>query len=69
MTDDLRKKIFSLSDKEKLELANELWDDVAGEDDEISDDVKRILDERLDRIERGEATYISLEDMLKKYER
>ena len=55
------KKLQQLSKEEKIEVAQMLWDDIARNQNqiEIPEEHKRILDQRLDKIQRGEGEFIS----------
>ncbi|MEA3446389.1 MAG: addiction module protein [Bacteroidota bacterium] len=61
--------IHSLTRNDKFELVQELWDDIAKEqnDLEIPEEHQKILDERLERIKSGKATFRSWDEIKKKY--
>lgn len=47
------KNLSKYSNAEKIVLAEQLWDSVSKKDLEISDDVKRELDSRIQNLEGG----------------
>jgi len=47
------KNLSKYSDAEKIVLAEQLWDSVSKENLEVSDDVKRELDIRIQNLEEG----------------
>lgn len=47
------KNLSKYSNAEKIFLAEQLWDSVSKKDLEISDDVKRELDNRIQNLEEG----------------
>ena len=61
MTKLLMSELHKLSLKEKIELVQSLWDDIAEEQtfDFISEEHKKILDQRLKRINSGSAEFKS----------
>lgn len=63
------KKLQKLSTEEKIEVAQMLWDDISKNENEldIPDEHKRILDQRLNKIQQGEGKYHSWENIRKKY--
>jgi putative addiction module component (TIGR02574 family) len=54
---------------EKFDMIQFLWSEIASENEklDIPEDHKNILRQRLDRIERGEATFKSWEEIRSKY--
>ncbi len=63
------KEILTLSKDERLELMEVIWDSLNEEmqDSEIPDWHKEILDERLKKIEKGEARFKDWDEIKKKY--
>lgn len=57
------KDIDKYSNAEKIILAEELWDSVAKNDLELSDEVKRELDIRLKNLEEGKTQLYSWEEV------
>lgn len=57
------KDIDKYSNAEKIILAEELWDSVAKNDLELSDEVKRELDIRLKNFEEGKTQLYSWEEV------
>jgi len=51
------------TDAEKIVLAEQLWDNVAKEEIEISEKIKSIMEVRLKRIEEGKALFFSREEV------
>ncbi|QSB27766.1 addiction module protein [Flavobacterium sp. CLA17] len=47
------KNLSKYSDAEKIVLAEQLWDSISKKDLEISDDVKKELDSRIQNLEEG----------------
>jgi putative addiction module component (TIGR02574 family) len=70
MTEQQIEELHKLSREEKIQLAQMLWEDVANEqdNDNLPEDHKEILEERLSRINKGEAKFRSWEDVRRKYE-
>ncbi|MDR4509175.1 MAG: addiction module protein [Candidatus Brocadiaceae bacterium] len=58
-------EIKKMSTVERLQAMEELWDALCHEDKEVESPVwhKEILDERKKKIERGEAEFISIEEL------
>jgi putative addiction module component (TIGR02574 family) len=50
-----------LSSKEKIKLISEIHDSI--DDFELSNEVKAVIDERLERIENGEANFFTLDEL------
>jgi putative addiction module component (TIGR02574 family) len=57
------KDIDKFSTAEKIALAEELWDSVAKEDIEISDEVKQELDYRLSLVEEDKTEYYTWDEV------
>ncbi|WP_123773979.1 addiction module protein [[Flexibacter] sp. ATCC 35103] len=57
------KNLSRYSNAEKIVLAEQLWDSVSKEDLEISDDVKRELDIRIQNLEEGKAELYSWDEV------
>jgi len=55
--------IKKYSAAEKIVLAEQLWDSVAKKEIEISDEIKKELDNRLQIIEEGKTEYYSWNDV------
>lgn len=53
------KNIKKYSNAEKIILAEQLWDSVAKKEIELSDEIKKELDHRLQIIEEGKTEYYS----------
>ena len=53
------KDIKKYSNAEKIILAEQLWDSVAKKEIELSDEIKKELDHRLQIIEEGKTEYYS----------
>lgn len=54
------------TDAEKIVLAEQLWDSVSKEDIELTDKIISTMKSRLKRIENGEVTFYSREEVRKK---
>lgn len=52
---------INLSSKEKIKLISEIHDSI--DDFELSNEVKAVIDERLERIENGEANFFTLDEL------
>jgi putative addiction module component (TIGR02574 family) len=64
----LKEQINKLSSAEKILLVEEIWDNIeANNKSFLSAEKKKFLDERLTAIQKGEATFITLEDIKKKF--
>ena len=57
------KDITKYSTAEKIVLAEQLWDSVAKNEIELSDEIKKELDNRLQIIEEGKTEYYSWNDV------
>lgn len=57
------KKLSKYSNAEKIVLAEQLWDSVSKNDLEISDEVKRELDIRIQNLEEGKTELYSWEEV------
>jgi putative addiction module component (TIGR02574 family) len=57
------KNLSKYSDAEKIALAEQLWDSVSKEDLEISDDIKRELDIRIQNLEEGKTELYSWDEV------
>jgi putative addiction module component (TIGR02574 family) len=62
-------ELLKLSVKDKIRVVQTLWDDIAVEQSigTLPAEHKRILQERLNKIDAGKATFSSWEDIQKKY--
>lgn len=69
MTNDQKNVFQKLNREEKIELVQELWDDISSEPTsaDISDEHKKILEETLSRIEEGKSQFSMWEDVKVKY--
>ncbi len=69
MTKDQIDNLHSLSKQEKYEVAQMLWDDIAHEQSEITLPArhKKILDERLEKLNSGKAHFRTWEEIKSKY--
>lgn len=54
------------TDAEKIILAEELWDSVIKDEIQVNEKTKSVMLNRLKRIENGEATFFSREEVQKK---
>ncbi len=63
------KEILSLPKEDKLMLIDVIWDSLDAElqNSEIPEWHKKLLDERLSRMENGEANFKNWEELKKKY--
>ncbi len=63
--------LHSLTVKEKIKVVQTLWDDIAKDQsvDDLPTEHKRILDERLQKIDSGEAQFKSWSDVQQKYQK
>ena len=64
-------ELHKLPVKDKIKLVQTLWDDIADEQsiDTISTEHKRILDERLQKINSGKAEFKAWSDIQEKYKK
>jgi len=69
MTKVQMSELLKLSVKDKIRVVQTSWDDIASEQsiDNLSSDHKRILEERLNKINSGSATFSTWADVQKKY--
>ncbi len=64
----LKEQINKLSSAEKILLVEEIWDTIETSNKSfLSEEKKKFLDERLTAIQKGEATFVSLDDIKKKF--
>ena len=70
MTNIQMSELHKLSVKDKMEVVQTLWDDIAKEQSigEFPESHKKILDERIQKIAEGEAIYKPWSDVQKKFE-
>lgn len=63
------KLLQGLSKEEKLDIVQLLWDDIANEPNnvEIPPEHKKIIEDRLNMVEEGNASFRSWNDIKKKY--
>ena len=59
------KNLSKYSDAEKIVLAEQLWDSISKQSLEISDEVKKELDNRLERLEQGKSELFTWEEVKK----
>jgi len=57
------KNLSKYSDAEKIVLAEQLWDSISKQSLEISDEVKKELDNRLERLEQGKSELFTWEEV------
>lgn len=57
------KNLSKYSNAEKIVLAEQLWDSVSKRDLEISDDVKKELDTRIQNLEEGKTELYSWDEV------
>jgi putative addiction module component (TIGR02574 family) len=57
------KNLSKYSNAEKIVLAEQLWDSVSKNDLEISDEVKKELDSRLENLEKGKTKLYTWEEI------
>ncbi|NOU48872.1 MAG: addiction module protein [Bacteroidales bacterium] len=71
MTKDQLTYLHRLSVKEKINVVQELWDDIAKEQsiESLSMEHKRILDERIQCIDSGTAQFKSWSEVTNKYQK
>ena len=69
MTKHQLNEILKLSKEEKIDLVQTLWDDISADEEskEISLQHKKLLEETLERIEKGETQFSRWEDVKVKY--
>jgi len=69
MTTAQLKKILRLNRREKIELVQTLWDDIAKEQEKLAVPKEHIklLERRIKRIEKGSAKFKSWESVRKKF--
>lgn len=61
---NLKEEIKKLSPAERILLIEEVWDNLEVENKiQLSEEKKAFLDERLDAIEQGKATFVTLEEI------
>lgn len=62
-------ELHKLPVKDKIKVVQALWDDIAAEQsiDTLPAEHKRILQDRLNKIDSGHATFSSWTDVQKKY--
>ena len=70
MTNIQMSELHKLSVKDKMEVVQTLWDDIAKEQSigEFPESHKKILDERIQKIAEGEASYKPWSEVQKKFE-
>ncbi len=70
ITEEHIKEIKALSNEQKLDLMSMLWKDVYEEQNDmpVSDNHKRILNERMAKYESGKASFKSWEEIKAKYD-
>lgn len=71
MTNSQLAELRKLPKKEKIELVQLLWEDIANDQeyDMLPEDHKSILNERLEKISRGKAKFESWETIRGKYQK
>ena len=70
MTKNQMTDLHKLSVKEKIKVVQTLWDDIARDQsmESISTEHKKILDERIQKINSGNAQFKSWEEVRSKYQ-
>jgi putative addiction module component (TIGR02574 family) len=64
----IREQINKLSPAEKILLVEEIWDNLETNNKSfLSEEKKKFLDERLAAIQKGEATFTTLDDIKKRF--
>lgn len=61
--------IAALSPEERLDLIGQLWDSLDDEDVPLTDDERRILDERLDRLDREGSSGVEWSEIKRRWSR
>jgi putative addiction module component (TIGR02574 family) len=65
---DIQKQIQKLSTAEKILLVEQIWESISDEETpELTEEKKKELDRRLELIDSGEATYMTLEEIKERY--
>jgi len=69
MTKVQMSELLKLSVKDKIRVVQTLWDDIANEQsiDKLPTEHKRIIEERLNKINSGRATFSSWAEIQKRY--
>ncbi|MEI7802824.1 MAG: addiction module protein, partial [Bacteroidota bacterium] len=64
----IREQISKLSPAEQILLVEEIWDEIKIENKSfLSDEKKKFLDERIAAIQKGEATFVTLDEIKKRF--
>lgn len=71
MTKSQISELHKLPTNDKLQLVQDLWDDIARENslDTISDEHKQLLDQRIERINSGKAIFKPWSEVQAKYKK
>ena len=71
MSNQQLNELHKLSQQEKIQLVQLLWEDIASEQNytDLPEEHKKILDKRLEKILNGTAKFRSWEEIQKKYKR
>ncbi|HEY4785424.1 MAG TPA: addiction module protein [Bacteroidales bacterium] len=71
MTKNQLEELRKLPKEDKIQLVQMLWDDIAKDQnfDDLPDEHKRLLEERLESIKMGKAAFKSWDDVKRKFER
>lgn len=66
---NIREEIKKLSAAEKILLVEEIWDDIAQDAfSDLSDEKKKLIDERLEGIKNGTAKFTSMQEIKRKFQ-
>ena len=57
------KDLAKYSNAEKIALAEQLWDSVSKKDIELSDEIKKEIDVRLQNVEEGKTEYYTWDEV------
>lgn len=62
--DELREKIFKLSDAERMQLAEEIWDSLESHTSELTDEQKREYDRRMEQYRKDPTRIMSWQEVM-----
>ena len=64
----IREQIKQLSPAEKILLVEQIWDDIDNTNKSfLSEEKKKFLDERIEAIQKGEASFTTLDEIKKRF--
>ena len=64
----IREQIKQLSPAEKILLVEQIWDDIDESNKSfLSEEKKKFLDERIEAIQKGEASFTTLDEIKKRF--